>query len=85
MNVVVQIIEFLFTIYIWMIIIRAVISWVGPYSKIPIAKFLTGLTDPLLLRIRSLLPLPGMAIDISPVIAIVLLMILRHLLGAILS
>jgi YggT family protein len=72
-------IEILLSIYIWMIIFRAIISWASPYSKIPLAGILFRLTDPFLGKIRQLLPLPRMAFDITPVIAILILIIIRHL------
>jgi YggT family protein len=73
-------IEILITIYILMIIIRAILSWVSPYSRIPLASYIIRFTDPFLWRIRRLFPLPGMAFDISPVIAILILMLGRYLL-----
>ena len=75
-------IEILITIYIWMIIFRAIISWASPYSKIPLAGILFRLTDPFLGKIRQLLPLPRMAFDITPVIAILILILIRHLILA---
>ena len=76
----IQTIEILFTIYIWMIIIRAILSWVSPYSRIPLASYLIRFTDPFLWKIRRLFPLRGMAFDISPVIAILILMLARYIL-----
>jgi len=78
MNFLAQIIELLLTIYIWMIIIRAILSWVSPYSQIPLAGLLFRLTDPFLGKIRQLLPLPRMAVDLSPLIAILILMLIRY-------
>jgi len=78
-------VEILLSIYIWMIILRAIISWVSPYSRFPLASLLFRLTDPFLGKIRQLLPLPRMAIDITPVIAILILMLIRYLFSAVLS
>jgi len=72
-------IDILISIYIWMIIIRAVISWIGPYSRIPVAIYLIRLTDPFLSRVRRILPMPRMAVDISPIIAILILELLRYI------
>jgi YggT family protein len=74
--------EILISIYIWMIIFRAIISWASPYSKIPLAGILFRLTDPFLGKIRQLLPLPRMAFDITPVIAILILILIRHIVVA---
>ncbi len=78
-------VDVLINIYIWMIIIRAVISWIGPYSRIPGAIFLFRLTDPFVSRIRRIFPMPRMAVDISPVIAILILELLRHVIVMALS
>ncbi len=77
--------DILINIYIWMIIIRAVISWVSPYSRIPGAMYLFRLTDPFLARIRRIFPTPRMAIDISPIIAILILELFRYIIVMALS
>ena len=77
--------DLLINIYIWMIIIRAVISWLGPYSRIPGAIYLYRLTDPFLARIRRIFPTPRMAIDISPLIAILILEAFRYIIVMALS
>ena len=74
------------TIYIWLLIAQAVLSWllafgvVNRYNRAvtSIADFLWRITDPLLRPIRSVLPDLG-GIDISPVILILLLYFLRDL------
>ena len=78
MNFLFRGIEFLLTIYIWMIVIRAILSWVTPASRIPIAGLLFRLTDPFLEKIRQFLPLSRTAVDLSPLIAILILMIIRY-------
>ncbi len=74
----VRTIDILVSIYIWMIIIRALLSWTNFYWRIPIANILIRLVDPFLWKIRSFLPMPRMAIDISPIIAILLLELFRY-------
>lgn len=56
-------------IYMWVIIIRALISWVNPDPWNPIVQFLYRATEPVLGPIRRLLPF-GFGLDISPLIAI---------------
>ncbi len=77
--------DIVINIYIWMIIIRAIISWVGPYSRIPLAIYLIRLTDPFLSKIRRIFPTPRMAVDISPIIAILILELFRYLIVMVLS
>jgi len=57
-------------IYIWCIIIRAIISWVNPDPYNPAVQFLYRITDPVFLRIRQLIPLDFGGIDFSPIILI---------------
>jgi YggT family protein len=74
------------TIYIWLLIAQAVLSWllafgvVNRYNRAvtSIGDFLWRITDPLLRPIRSVLPNLG-GIDISPVILILVLYFLRDL------
>ncbi len=58
------------TLYMWVIIARAVISWVNPDPYNPIVRFLSSATDPLLYRVRRMLPLHMGGIDFSPILVI---------------
>jgi YggT family protein len=78
-----HILEILITIYIWMIIVRSILSWVNPYSRHPVVVALIRFTDPLLWKIRRWIPMPRMGLDLSPVFAILVLMLLRYLLFSI--
>ena len=64
-------------LYMWLIIIRALISWVNPDPFNPIVQFLGRATDPFLYTIRRRLGLMG-GIDISPILAILLIMFLQY-------
>jgi YggT family protein len=66
------------TILIWLIIISAVISWVNPDPYNPIVQFLYRTTEPILRPIRRLIPIRGVPIDFSPMIAILILIFLRY-------
>ena len=65
-----KIIDIGLTIYMWIIIGRALISWVNPDPYNPIVTFLYRATEPVLAPIRRWIPLRGMGIDISPIIVI---------------
>jgi len=65
--------------YMWIIIARAILSWVNPDPYNPIVQFLYKATEPLLYRIRRMLPQMG-GIDISPIIVLVAIMFLRKFL-----
>ncbi len=67
-----RILEISLNIYFWIIIVRALISWVNPDPYNPIVRFLYQVTEPVLGRIRNFLPYIG-GIDISPIIAILII------------
>jgi len=65
------------TLYMWIVIIRALISWVSPDPYNPIVRFLYRATEPVLRPVRRLIPLGNIGIDISPVIIIVVIYLLQ--------
>jgi YggT family protein len=74
------IIHFVLQAYMWIIIGRAVISWVNADPYNPIVRFLYEATEPLLGRIRRALPFSAGGIDFSPVIIILVIMFLDEFL-----
>ena len=46
----------LLTLYFWMIVISALLSWVNPDPRNPIVRFLYNATEPLLCRVRRVVP-----------------------------
>jgi len=64
-------------LYMWVIIIRALVSWVNPDPWNPIVQFLQRATDPLLYQIRKRLGMGNMGFDFSPIIAILFIMFLQ--------
>lgn len=80
MMAIAQLLDFLLTAYMWIIIGRAVISWVNADPYNPIVRFLYNVTEPLLSRIRRLIPVDLGGIDLSPVILIMAIMFLQSFL-----
>jgi YggT family protein len=72
-----KIIDLALNIYIWIIIGRALISWVNPDPYNPIVTFLYRATEPVLAPIRRLIPIRGLGIDISPIIVIMIIYFLQ--------
>ena len=70
-----KIIEVLLTAMYWLILIRALISWVSPDPFNPIVQFLQKVTEPVLEPIRRFLP--PMGLDIAPIIALLIIMFLK--------
>ncbi len=76
-----HILEIIFTILYWLILIRALISWVNPDPYNPLVQFLYKTTEPILEPIRRILPLwLKTGIDISPIIAFFAIMFLKSFL-----
>jgi len=75
-----RIVDIVLTLYMWIIIFRAVISWVNadPYNKIVI--FLYRATEPVLRPVRRILPLRNVGIDLSPIIVILVIIFLQYFL-----
>jgi len=71
-----RLLDLVLTLYIWVVIARAVVSWVGADPYNPIVVFLRRVTDPLLYHIRRFVPPIG-AIDISPLILILLVWLVK--------
>ncbi len=57
------------TLYLWIVIARAILSWVNPDPRNPIVRFLYNATEPVLHRVRRAVPDMG-GIDFSPVLVI---------------
>ncbi|MHB1926873.1 MAG: YggT family protein [Leptospirillum sp.] len=74
-------IDRLLTLYSWIIIIRALISWVSPDPSNPVVRILHQITEPVLAPLRRLVPPEKLAgMDISPLIAIFLIQVIQHFL-----
>lgn len=73
-----RLIDTLLNLYTYIIIARALISWVNPDPYNPIVSFLHRATEPVLYRIRRLLPDLG-GFDLSPLIVILAIYLLQTL------
>jgi YggT family protein len=72
-------IALLFNILSMLILGRVLLSWIDPTGNMQISQVLRELTEPILGPIRSIMPNIGM-IDISPIVAILLLSMISRLL-----
>lgn len=68
-----QILSMVINIYIWVIIISALISWVRPDPYNPIVQILYRLTEPVYAFVRRFIPTVFGGIDIAPIIILVAL------------
>jgi len=67
-------------LYMLIVIIRALISWVNPDPYNPIVQFLMSATEPVLAPVRRMIPLSTIGIDISPIIVILAIMFIKSFL-----
>ena len=75
-----SIVDIALTLYMWVIVARAIVSWLNPDPYNPVVAFLRRSTDPVLLPIKRKLPLGGMGIDFSPLIVILGIIFLQKFL-----
>ena len=72
-----KVLDIVLVLYMWIIIIRALLSWVNPDPYNPIVQFLYSITEPVLYRVRQLLPISGMGIDFSPIVVLLAIIFLQ--------
>ncbi len=74
-----KILNIVLTMYMWIIIIRALLTWVNPDPHNPIVQFLYRITEPVLYPIRKKMPYLG-GIDFSPLVAFLIIIFLQYFL-----
>ncbi|MDD5077714.1 MAG: YggT family protein [Candidatus Omnitrophica bacterium] len=76
-----SVLDILLSILCWVVVVRALISWVNPDPSNPIVQFLDKVCEPVLEPIRRRLPLNfRFGIDISPLIVILVIIFLKSFL-----
>jgi YggT family protein len=73
-----RILDIVLTIYMWIVIISALMSWVNPDPYNPIVKFLRGVTEPVFSRVRRIIGFRLGIIDISPMIVILAIIFIKY-------
>lgn len=70
------------TFYMWVLIVRALLSWVNPDPYNPIVQFLYKVTEPVLYPVRRAIGEYRLGIDLSPLVVILVIVFLQHFLVA---
>ena len=65
-------------VYMWIIIARAILSWVNPDPYNPIVRFLYRVTEPVLRPIRNRLPTFQMGLDLSPLVVLLAIFLIQR-------
>jgi YggT family protein len=77
-----QILEMALTIYMWVIIARALLTWVNPDPYNPIVRFLYNVTEPVLGWVRRRVPVVFGGLDLSPLLVLLGIVFLQRFLVA---
>jgi len=80
-----QFISLILNLYMWAVIIAALITWVQPNPYNPIVRFLWGITEPVYAFIRRYIPTTFGGIDIAPIILILAIEFLNMLINNIIA
>jgi len=75
-----QVVNLVIQLYIFIVIARALVSWVNPDPYNPIVRFLYNATEPVLQRIRRILPLQFSGIDLTPIVLLIALSVVQQVL-----
>lgn len=75
-----KVLDILLTVYMWIIIISALLSWVNPDPYNPIVRFLHSVTDPVLNRVRRVIGFRTGFLDLSPLIVILAIIFVKYFL-----
>jgi YggT family protein len=73
-----KVLDIVLTIFTWIIIARAILSWVSPDPYNPIVRFIHNVTEPVLYQVRRKIPLSFGGIDFSPIIIILVVIFLQQ-------
>lgn len=71
-------------LFTWLVIIRALMSWVSPDPRNPVVQFVIALTEPIMEPLRRVVPSLGV-MDISPIVLLIFIYFLRVMLVRLIS
>jgi YggT family protein len=74
------VLDIVLSIYTWVVIIAALITWVNPDPYNPIVRFLHSVTEPVFDVVRKFIPFRSVGIDLSPLIVILAIVFLQQFL-----
>ena len=72
------VLKIVLNIFMWIVIARAILSWVSPDPYNPIVRFINNITEPVFYPIRKRVPLNFGGIDFSPLVVILAIIFLQQ-------
>jgi YggT family protein len=82
LSAVATVLDMALTFYMWVLIVRALLSWVNPDPYNPIVQFLYKVTEPVLHPVRRVIGGYRLGIDLSPLVVILVIIFLQQFLVA---
>jgi YggT family protein len=82
LSAVATVLDMALTFYMWVLIVRALLSWVNPDPYNPIVQFLYKVTEPVLDPVRRVIGGYRLGIDLSPLVVILVIIFLQQFLVA---
>jgi len=73
-----KVLDIVLSIFMWIVIARAVLSWVSPDPYNPIVRFIHKVTEPVLYQVRKRIPVNFGGIDFSPIIVFLAIIFLQR-------
>jgi YggT family protein len=72
-----KVLDIVLLLFMWLVVAKAILSWVSPDPFNPIVRFINNATEPILYPIRTKLPVFFGNIDFSPIVVILVIIFLR--------
>jgi YggT family protein len=72
-----KVFDFVLLFFMWVVVARAILSWVSPDPFNPIVRFIHTVTEPVLYPIRTKLPIHFGGLDLSPIVVFLAIIFLR--------
>jgi YggT family protein len=72
-----KVFDFVLLFFMWVVVARAILSWVSPDPFNPVVRFIHNITEPVLYPIRTKLPIHFGGIDLSPIVVFLAIIFLR--------
>ena len=73
-----SVLDLVLVIFMWIVIARAILSWVSPDPYNPIVRFINNVTELVLYQVRKRIPLNFGGIDFSPILILLAVIFLRQ-------
>jgi YggT family protein len=72
-----KVLDVILIAYMWVVVARAVLSWVNPDPFNPIVRFIHNVTEPVLYQVRTRIPVNFGGMDLSPIVVFAVIIFFR--------